>query len=392
MSKMFKKFEFYLFLIIVALIVFFAFSTENFFTSENFLDLLISYSFLGIMAAGMLVVLISGGIDLSFTAIATVAQYIMAITIIDYSGNLFIILLLFVFFSGRVLTANNFESMAFQLPELGILSLAIMITMLSGGINLSIIATANMAGIVSAFIMTRMITESMTGSPIPIILLAILAGWLVSLLIGIFNGVLIAYIGVSPILATLGTMTLVGGISILVTKGYVVSGFPEEYQYLGNGIFLGIPIPFLIFLALAILVSILLRRTPFGIANYLIGSNETATRFSGINVNRTLVITYALSGLLCGIASTIIISRFNSAKAGYASSYLLITILISVLGGVNPYGGFGRIGGLVLALFILQLVSSTFNFLGLSSHLTIAIWGLLLLITIGLRNIKSTSI
>jgi ribose/xylose/arabinose/galactoside ABC-type transport system permease subunit len=305
---------------------------------------------------------------------------------------LFIILLLFVFFPGKVLTANNFESMAFQLPELGILSLAIMITMLSGGINLSIIATANMAGIVSAFIMTRMITESMTGSPIPIILLAILAGWLVSVLIGIFNGVLIAYIGVSPILATLGTMTLVGGISILVTKGYVVSGFPEEYQYIGNGIFLGIPIPFLIFLSLAILVSILLRRTPFGIANYLIGSNETATRFSGINVNRTLVITYALSGLLCGIASTIMISRFNSAKAGYASSYLLITILISVLGGVDPYGGFGRIGGLVLALFILQLVSSTFNFLGLSAHLTIAIWGLLLLITIGLRNIKSTSI
>jgi len=305
---------------------------------------------------------------------------------------LFIILLLFVFFPGKVLTANNFESMAFQLPELGILSLAIMITMLSGGINLSIIATANMAGIVSAFIMTRMITESMTGSPIPIILLAILAGWLVSVLIGIFNGVLIAYIGVSPILATLGTMTLVGGISILVTKGYVVSGFPEEYQYIGNGIFLGIPIPFLIFLGLAILVSILLRRTPFGIANYLIGSNETATRFSGINVNRTLVITYALSGLLCGIASTIMISRFNSAKAGYASSYLLITILISVLGGVDPYGGFGRISGLVLALFILQLVSSTFNFLGLSAHLTIAIWGLLLLITIGLRNIKSTSI
>ncbi|MEA2021001.1 MAG: ABC transporter permease [Candidatus Caldatribacteriota bacterium] len=305
---------------------------------------------------------------------------------------LLIILTLFIFFPGRVLTVNNFESMAFQLPELGILSLAIMVTMLSGGINLSIIATANMAGIVSAFIMTRMITESMTGSPIPIILLAILAGWLVSLLIGIFNGVLIAYIGVSPILATLGTMTLVGGISILVTKGYVVSGFPEEYQYLGNGVFLGIPIPFLIFLGLAILVSILLRRTPFGIANYLIGSNETATRFSGINVNRTLVITYALSGLLCGIASTIMISRFNSAKAGYASSYLLITILISVLGGVDPYGGFGKISGLVLALFILQLVSSTFNFLGLSSHLTIAIWGLLLLITIGLRNIKPTSI
>ena len=212
------------------------------------------------------------------------------------------------------------------------------------------------------------------------------------MLIGFVNGILIAYIGVSPILATLGTMTLVEGISILVTRGYVVSGFPEQYQFLGNGVFLGIPIPFIIFLLVALLISILLRRTPFGIANYMIGSNETATRFSGINVNRVLVMTYTLSGLLCGIASTIITSRFNSAKAGYASSYLLITILISVMGGVDPYGGFGRIGGIVLALFILQLISSAFNFLGVSSHLTIAIWGLLLLLTIGLRNIKPQTI
>lgn len=89
MKNLFNKFEFILFIIIVALVLFFAFSTENFFTLENFFDLLVSYSFLGIMAAGMLVVLISGGIDLSFTAIATVAQYVMAIVIIDYSGNLF---------------------------------------------------------------------------------------------------------------------------------------------------------------------------------------------------------------------------------------------------------------------------------------------------------------
>ena len=88
MNKLLKKPELYLFLIIVALVIFFSFSTDNFFTLENFVDLLISYAFLGIMAAGMLVVLISGGIDLSFTAIATIAQYVMAIVIINYSGNL----------------------------------------------------------------------------------------------------------------------------------------------------------------------------------------------------------------------------------------------------------------------------------------------------------------
>ena len=305
---------------------------------------------------------------------------------------LLIVLWLFIFFPGKVLTIGNFQSMAFQLPELGILSLAIMITMISGGINLSTIATANMAGIVSAFVMTRMITDTTSGSTIPVIVLAILAGWLVSLLIGLINGILIAHIGVSPILATLGTMTLFEGISIVLTKGYVISGFPEEYQFLGNGVFIGIPIPFIIFLVLALFVSIILRKTPFGIANYLIGSNEKATRFSGVNIKKILITTYALSGLLCGIASTIMISRFNSAKTGYGSSYLLITILISVMGGVDPSGGFGQISGIVLALFILQMISSAFNFLGISSHLTIAIWGVLLLLTIGLRNIQRRSL
>lgn len=305
---------------------------------------------------------------------------------------LLIVLWLFIFFPGKVLTIGNFQSMAFQLPELGILSLAIMITMISGGINLSTIATANMAGIVSAFVMTRILTETTSGGTIPVIVLAILAGWLVSLLIGLINGILIAQIGVSPILATLGTMTLFEGISIVLTKGYVISGFPEEYQFLGNGVFIGIPIPFIIFLVLALFVSIILRKTPFGIANYLIGSNETATRFSGVNIKKILITTYALSGLLCGIASTIMTSRFNSAKTGYGSSYLLITILISVMGGVDPSGGFGQISGIVLALFILQMISSAFNFLGVSSHLTIAIWGILLLLTIGLRNIERRSL
>ena len=305
---------------------------------------------------------------------------------------LLIVLWLLIFFPGKVLTLGNFQSMAFQLPELGILSLAIMITMISGGINLSTIATANMAGIVSAFVMTRIIADTTSGSTIPLIVLAILAGWLVSLLIGLINGILIAHIGVSPILATLGTMTLFEGISIVLTKGYVISGFPEEYQFLGNGVFIGIPIPFIIFLVLAFFVSIILRKTPFGIANYLIGSNETATRFSGVNIKKILITTYALSGLFCGIASTIMTSRFNSAKTGYGSSYLLITILISVMGGVDPSGGFGQISGIVLALFILQMISSAFNFLSISSHLTIAIWGVLLLLTIGLRNIQRRSL
>lgn len=299
-----------------------------------------------------------------------------------------ITLLLSLLIPGKIFTLGNFQSIAFQLPELGIIAIAMMITMLSGGINLSIISTANISGIITASILTNLITEN-TGNPLPIIIMAIAAGWGVSLLIGILNGFVIAYIGVSPILATLGMMTLLEGVNILTTKGYVISGLPCEVLYLGNGILFGIPVPLIIFLIIALIISILLNKTPFGISNYLIGSNKIATSFSGINVKLVLLKTYAISGLLCGIFSTIIIARFNSARAGYAASYLLITILASVLGGVNPNGGFGKVSGLVTSLIILQVISSGLNLMGVSAYLTKVLWGAMLLLVIGFRSINS---
>ncbi len=276
---------------------------------------------------------------------------------------------------GKFFTLSNFSSIAFQLPEMGILTLAMAITMLSGGINLSIIATANLSGIVMATIMTQL-TEGPQGW---IIALAIIAGLGASVIVGLVNGIIVAFIGVSPILATLGTMTLVNGISILTTKGYVISGLPEEMQFFGNEAVLGIPVPFIIFILLAIAIGFWLKKMPSGMSNYLIGSNETATRYSGVNTKSVLLKTYMLSGLLSGIAAIIMISRFNSARAGYAESYLLITVLASVFGGVDPNGGFGKVGGLVLSLFILQMVSSGLNLLGVSSFLAVTLWGVLLI-------------
>lgn len=297
-----------------------------------------------------------------------------------------ITLLLSILLPGKIFTVGNFQSIAFQLPELGILAIAMMLTMLSGGINLSIIATANLSGIITASILVGMISN-FSGNTLLISIIAILIGWLAALLVGIVNGILIAYIGVSPILATLGMMTVLEGINIVTTRGYVISGFPSEVIFIGNGTMVGIPFPLIIFLIIAIILAIIMDKTPFGINNYLIGSNETATYLSGINVKRILVQTYAISGLLCGIASTIMISRFNSARAGYGSSYLLITILAAVLGGVDPSGGIGKINGLVVALFILQMASSGLNLLGVSTHFTKALWGIILLLVIGLRHI-----
>jgi simple sugar transport system permease protein len=292
--------------------------------------------------------------------------------------------------SGKFFSIANLQSMAFQVPELGILSMAMMIALLSGGLNLAIIATANMAGIVAAAILTHFIPEGASGAvPMLIMAVSVLAALAMALLIGLLNGWIIASLGVSPILATLGTMTLIQGLNVSLTKGYVISGFPAPILFIGNGVLFGIPVPVLIFAACALVVSLLLRRTAFGVSVYMMGSSEKATLFSGIHIRKMLFKIYALSGFLCGIAALVMISRFNSAKAGYASSYLLVTILAAVLGGVDPFGGFGKMMGLVLALLVLQVISSGLNLLGLSGHLPIALWGGILIFVLFLNILRA---
>jgi len=280
------------------------------------------------------------------------------------------------FFSGPV-----WRSMAFQLPELGILSLAMMITLLSGGLNLSVVATANLCALTMAYVLSTYVPGAEGFAWGAWQAAAVLAGFAVALLIGAVNGAVIAYLGVSPILTTLGTMTMVEGISVGLTRGGVISGFPEPIVFIANGTVLGMPFSMLIFVLCAIPVAVLLRRTPFGNAIYMLGSNPEATRFSGVRTRRVLMKIYLLSSLLAGVAGLVMLSRFNSANASYGESYLLVTILAAVLGGTDPFGGFGKVGGLVLALIILQVISSAFNLLGFSQFLTIAIWGALLIAT-----------
>jgi ribose/xylose/arabinose/galactoside ABC-type transport system permease subunit len=119
----------------------------------------------------------------------------------------------------------------------------------------------------------------------------------------------------------------------------------------------------------------------------MIGSNEKAVRYSGIDTNRVLMKTYVLASLLSGIAGFLMLARFNSANAAYGESYLLVTILAAVLGGVDPFGGFGRVSGVVLALVILQVISTAFNLLDLSQFLALSIWGGTLIAVAGLKAI-----
>ena len=291
----------------------------------------------------------------------------------------------------RFFSVNTLQSMAFQMPELGILSLAMMLALLSGGLNLSIIATANLAGLTIAFVLTRYIPGSEGMAWVGLQVLAIGSGFAVAALVGLVNGFVIAYLGVSPILATLGTMTLCKGLAIGLTHGNVISGFPDPIVFIGNGTVFGVPFALIVLALCALPVAIMLNATPFGAKVYMIGSNEKATRYSGVDTRAVLLKLYVLSSLLAGVAAVVMLARFNSANAAYGESYLLVTILAAVLGGVDPFGGIGKVGGLILALIILQVISSAFNLLNLSQFLTLAIWGGILIAVAAVPHLRGNA-
>ncbi len=292
-----------------------------------------------------------------------------------------VILTMWILTGSDFLNPGNFQSMAYQMPELGILTLAMMIPMLTAGINLSIIATANLSGIVMALILTSETSLQASGwQSILIVAGAILVGFIIAALIGAINGYFIAYLELPPILASLGMMVMLNGISIVITQGYVISGFPDAMLEIGSADILGIPVPFLLLLICAGIVSLVLNWTPTGTRIYMIGSNPIACFYSGVNNKNVLLRTYMLSGILSGVAAVVMTSRFNSAKADYGESYLLLTVLASVLGGVSASGGFGKVSGVLISLIILQMVSSGLNLMGISNFLTLALWGFILLL------------
>jgi simple sugar transport system permease protein len=301
---------------------------------------------------------------------------------------------LFVFFAVMLPEAfsrpGTYQAMMFQIPELGLLSLAMAIPLISGGLNLAIIATANQLALLMGWILTTQMPTDAAGAELAMWIAGALAtGFLLAVLIGLVTGGMVAVLGVHPILVTLGTMTLINGMSIYLGRGTTISGFPEPLLALSNGTVLGIPWSFLMFLVLALGVHLLLTRQPLGIRIHMIGSNLEATRYSGVDHRRVLISVYILSSVLCWFAAVVMMSRFNSAGADFAQSYLLITILAAILGGIDPYGGFGRIAGLVVALAILQTISSGFNLMGLSAQMTLAFWGGTLLLVMAVKRVAA---
>ncbi|HXV98584.1 MAG TPA: ABC transporter permease, partial [Anaerolineae bacterium] len=241
---------------------------------------------------------------------------------------------------------------------------AILITMLTGGIDLSIVGAANLSAIVAAMILTGLTGDegAAPGVPLAVVIpLSMLAALLVGSICGLFNGFLVSRIGITPILATLGTGAIYTGLSFVITGGPAIT--TTQLAFIGNGSLLGLPIPVIVFIFVVIAFAILLNRTVFGFNVFMLGTNPKAALFSGINSDSVLLRTYWLAGLIAGLAGVIFLARTNSAKPDFGASFILLTVLIAILGGVRYTGGFGTVSGLVLAVLSIQFLSTGLNML-----------------------------
>ncbi|CAN7498359.1 ABC transporter permease [Trinickia sp. LjRoot230] len=299
------------------------------------------------------------------------------------SVNVLVVLVAVWFSRGQFVGIDNLQSMGSQLPEIGLLAFGIMLSMLSGngGIDLSGVGLANLSGMVAALIVPRFVN----GDEAPVLytsLFCVIVACM-GLAGGFLNGIVIARVRLTPILCTLGTQLVFTGLAVALSNGASVHvDYIEPLSDIGNGTFFQVPVSFCIFLAAALVLGWLLKRTPFGLRLFLMGTNQRAAFYAGVPNARMLVGTYTLCGLLASLAGLVSVTHTMSAKWDYGNSYLLIAILIAVMGGVNPAGGYGRVICVFFAATVLQFLSSLFNLMNVSQFFGDCTWGFLLLLSL----------
>ena len=278
---------------------------------------------------------------------------------------------------GNYFTLKNAKSMIFQFPEYGILAFGMMVCMIAGGIDLSLVGIMNFTGVLAAMIVTKM-TEGGEGMAIPAILVAVVTALVVGGACGAFNGFIIGYFNIPAMLVTLCGLQLYTGLAYGITGGPAINGMCDAFKNIANGTVAGIPYVLFIYIIVVAVVAFVMRSTVFGNEIYFLGSNAKASRYSGINTLRVTIMTHMFSGILGGVSGILITSHSNSAKSSNGSTYTLLTLLIVVLGGIHPDGGKGRVTGVALATILLQMIANAFGLLHMDDNAKTFVNGCLL--------------
>lgn len=279
------------------------------------------------------------------------------------------------FASPYFLDAYSLSDLTFNFTEKGLIAFAMALLIISGEIDLSVAAIIALAS-------TMMGMAVQAGADTPVL---VAIGIVVGLGCGAFNGLLVTRLGLPSIVVTIGTMSLFRGIAFIILGDQAYKGYPESFAFFGQGyVWWVVSFELVLFLIAAVAYWFLLHRTSFGRRVFAIGNNPVAAQFSGVRVGRIKFILFCLTGLMAGIASVLITSRLGSTRPSIAQGYELEVITMVVLGGVSILGGSGSILGVVLAAFIMGLVTFGLGLLNVPGIVMSIFIGLLLIVVIAL--------
>ncbi|MCG8508938.1 MAG: ABC transporter permease [Rhodospirillales bacterium] len=273
-------------------------------------------------------------------------------------------------------TLYNMEVVAMGFVQEAIMALGMTVVIISGGIDLSVGSV-----LVFSSILVGLCLKAGLG-----ITLSIFITLAVSALIGLANAAMIIRLRAHPFIVTLGTMTIVRGLALVLTGGHPVTGFPNAFSFFGQGYVFGIPFPVVLFIVLAIVFHILLRNTRYFSQVYFIGSNPEAARRCGMSVGRFQCVIYAMSATLAGIAGIITASQYISASSSFGIDAELRVITAVIIGGASLSGGVGTIGRTVLGVVFLAIVANALVQAGVPTYWEKVAYGTMLVLSVLLEQ------
>lgn len=277
------------------------------------------------------------------------------------------------------LSPRNFANLIAAVIEVAIMSLPMALIIIAGEIDLSVEAMVGLSASTLGFLYAAGVPVEFG---IPIVLV-------VGALGGLLNGVLVTRLGLPSLLVTLGTLALYRGLALVVLGSRGVSAFPDWFTGFGFGSVPGLPIPwpFIIYVALALVLGALLHKTWIGREIYAVGKNKAAARYSGVEVARIKLWLFVLSGTVAALAGVILTARFASARADVGVGLTLVVVTIVLLGGVDIFGGRGTIPGVVLAFFTLAVLGNVLRLANVSSDIQGIAVGLLLIVSVAVPTL-----
>jgi len=290
-----------------------------------------------------------------------------------------------VLFAVLAATVDNFFSVAnivglmLSVAQIGMVACTMMLCLASRDFDLSVGSTIAFAGVLGAMVLER--TSSLP--------LAVIAGLGAGALIGAGNGVLIAYLRVNALIATLATMLMVRGLAFIVSQGQAVGINDDSFIAFGDARVFGLPLPIILCALCFLVFGILLNHTIFGRNTLAIGGNSEAARLAGVNVEKLRVWIFLLQGLVTGLAGLILASRITSGQPNAAQGFELDVISACVLGGVSLQGGKARIFGVLVGVLIMGTVENVMNLMNVDAFYQYLVRGLILLAAVLLDQLKS---